>query len=413
VIPFDEARRFVLSACRPLPPVRAPLSIAHGRVLAADVRTDEAVPPFDNTGMDGFAVQAADTKGASPETPLALDVIGTIAAGAAPTLTVVGGQAARIMTGAPMPPGADAVVMVEHTTVTDDGRRVLVAEAVEPGTHVRIAGDDLAAGALVFERGDVVTAGHLGVLASVGLTGVPIVPQARVGVLSTGDELVAGGGALAPGQIRDSNRISLLALVDELGAEGVDLGLVRDDEVAIERAILSGVEQCDALLTSGGVSMGDYDYVKVVLDRIGEMRWMQVAIRPAKPLAFGTVTVGRRPVPVFGLPGNPVSSMVSFGLFARPGLRQMMGFAPDDLDLPRVDATAIEPLRRHPDGKVHFVRVVCSWDGADHGFRVRSAGGQGSHHLTGMAGANGLAVLDDGPGVEAGGRVPVLLLNSA
>jgi molybdenum cofactor synthesis domain-containing protein len=411
MIPFEEARRLVLSACRPLAPVRAPLSIAHGRVLATDVRTAEAVPPFDNTGMDGFAVRAEDTEGASPDTPIGLDVIGTIAAGVAPAMTVGAGQAARIMTGAPMPAGADAVVMVEHTTVSDEGKRVLVAEAVGPGTHVRSVGDDLQVGAPVFARGEVITAGHLGVLASIGVAGTSVVPQARVGVLSTGDELVAGGAALVPGQIRDSNRVALLALVEELGCEGVDLGLVRDDEVAIERAILGGAEQCDALLTSGGVSMGDYDYVKVVLDRIGEMRWMQVAIRPAKPLAFGTVAVGGRRVPVFGLPGNPVSSMVSFDLFARPGLRQMMGFGPDDLDLPRVEATATEPLRRHPDGKTHFVRVVCEWDSDDHGYRVRPAGGQGSHHLTAMAGANGLAVLADGPGVEAGATVPVLRLH--
>src|SRR5262249_35034740 len=160
-----------------------------------------------------------------------------------------------------------------------DGAQVLVGEDVPVGNHVRSAGDDLAAGAAVFSRGELVTAGHLGVLASIGRLGISVVPQARVGVLSTGDELVPGGGPLQPGQIRDSNRVALLALLDRLGCEGIDLGLVRDDETAIERALLAGAEQCDALLTSGGVSMGDYDYVKVVLDRIGEMRWMQVAIR--------------------------------------------------------------------------------------------------------------------------------------
>jgi molybdenum cofactor synthesis domain-containing protein len=411
MIPFDEARRFVLAACRPLAPVRVPLAIAHGRVLATDVVTDEAVPPFDNTGMDGFAVRSTDVVGASPETPVPLVVVGTLPAGTAPTTAVDEGQAIRIMTGAPMPPGADAVVMVEHTTTNADGSEVLVAEAVEPGTHVRSAGDDLQVGAQVFARGEVVTAGHLGVLASIGLTGVSVVPQVRVGVLSTGDELVDGGGALSPGEIRDSNRVALLALVDRLGGEAVDLGLVRDDETAIERAILGGAERCDALLTSGGVSMGDYDFVKIVLDRIGEMRWMQVAIRPAKPLAFGTVTVaGRAPVPVFGLPGNPVSSMVSFELFARPGLRQMMGHRATDLDLPQVEATALEPFRRQPDGKTHFVRVVCEWDPDTSTYRARSAGGQGSHQLTAMAGANGLAVLADGAGIDAGAALPVRLL---
>jgi molybdenum cofactor synthesis domain-containing protein len=389
------------------------LAIAHGRVLADDVVTAEAVPPFDNTGMDGFAVRAADTDGASVETPVPLAVVGTIAAGTAAAEALEPGQAMRIMTGAPMPDGADAVVMVEHTTTVDDGRGVLVAEDVPPGNHVRRAGDDLHVGATVFGRGEVVGAGHLGVLASIGLAGVPVVPQARVGVLSTGDELVPGGGPLAPGQIRDSNRIALLALLEQLGCEGVDLGLVRDDEASIDRALTAGAEQCDALLTSGGVSMGDFDYVKVVLDRIGEMRWMQIAIRPAKPLAFGTIIAsGPRPVPVFGLPGNPVSSMVSFALFARPGLRQMMGFTGADLDLPRVHATSAADLRRTPDGKIHFVRVVCTWDAAAQRYEARSAGGQGSHQLTAMAGANGLAVLEDGIGVAAGDPVPVLLLDA-
>jgi molybdopterin molybdotransferase len=411
MIPFEEARRFVLAACRPLSPVRVPLSIAFGRVLADRVVTTEAVPPFDNTGMDGFAVLATDTTDASPETPVSLAVVGTVAAGQAATVALEPGQAYRIMTGAPIPPGADSVVMVEHTSTIDGGGVVLVEESVAPGNHVRSAGDDLAVGREVFARGDVVTAGHLGVLASIGLAGISVVPQARVGVVSTGDELVSGGGPLRPGQIRDSNRLALLALLEQLGCEAVDLGLVRDDETAIERAIIDGTESCDALLTSGGVSMGDFDYVKVVLDRLGEMRWMQVAIRPAKPLAFGVVTAsGRRPVPVFGLPGNPVSSMVSFELFARPGLRQLMGFPAGDLDRTRIEATALEPFRRHRDGKIHFVRVVCSWAPTDARYEVRSAGAQGSHQLTAMAGANGLAVLTDGEGVDGGDRVPVMLL---
>jgi molybdopterin molybdotransferase len=240
---------------------------------------------------------------------------------------------------------------------------------------------------------------------------VLVVRRPRVGVLSTGDELVDGPVPLGPGQIRDSNRPTLCALVAQAGFEAVDLGTARDDESVIESALRDGVATCDALITSGGVSMGDLDYVKVVLDRIGDMRWMQISIKPAKPLAFGTVprpSGGEREerVPVFGLPGNPVSSAVSFELFARPGLRKMAGHS--SLVRPAVRVTAGEPLRRSHDGKTHFVLVAaviedCRWV-------VRSAGGQGSHQLAGLAAANALAVLPDGDGVDAGAEVEVLLL---
>jgi molybdenum cofactor synthesis domain-containing protein len=339
-------------------------------------------------------------------------VIGTIRAGMAPDLEPAPGEAVRIMTGAPVPAGADAIVMVEDSSGPDDDGVVALSTAVRPGDAVRPAGDDLRPGDEVYPAGDVLTAGHLGVLATFGFEQVQVIPPVRVGVLSTGDELVDGPQALAPGQIRDSNRRTLLALLAQSGAVAVDLGRAPDDEDAIESALRHGVETCDALLTSGGVSMGDYDYVKVVLDRIGDMRWMQVAIRPAKPLAFGTVDVGAgdaaRRVPVFGLPGNPVSSVVSFELFARPALRKMMGHRDDDLDRPRVRAVADEPLRRRPDGKIHFARVVArpGEDGREH---VRSAGGQGSHQLSALVGANALAVLPDGDGVDAGGDVEVLL----
>jgi molybdenum cofactor synthesis domain-containing protein len=245
------------------------------------------------------------------------------------------------------------------------------------------------------------------VLHTLGLAEVRVWRRPRVGVMSTGDELVADGAPLEAGQIRDSNRPTLMALVNEAGCEAIDLGLVRDDEAAIEAALRSGAEVCDAILTSGGVSMGDYDFVKAVLDRIGEMRWMQVAIRPAKPLAFGVVHDDERPVAVFGLPGNPVSSIVSFELFARPALRKMMGHA--ELDRPRMRAVAADPLRRHRDGKTHFARVVASHT-PDGTLVARSAGAQGSHHTAAMAAANALAVLPDGDGVEPGDFVEVFLL---
>jgi molybdenum cofactor synthesis domain-containing protein len=259
----------------------------------------------------------------------------------------------------------------------------------------------------VLTAGTVLRPAHLGVLSSIGVLAVPVVPRARVGVLSTGDELVEGGGPLRPGQIRESNRPMLLALVAEAGAEPVDLGLVPDDEATLTASIEAAAAGCDAVVTSGGVSMGDFDVVKAVLDRVGRMHWMQVAIKPAKPFAFGLLGTAEPGTPLFGLPGNPVSSMVSFELFARPALRRMMGHrAPGR---PEVLALADEGLRRRPDGKVHFTRVQGRFE-ADGRLHVRSTGAQGSHQLAATAAARALAVVPDGDGIPPGGEVRVLLL---
>ena len=400
MIPLDEARSYVLARIERLEPIDLAVDEALGLVLAEPVIATEQIPPFANSAMDGFALRAADSgEGAR------LRVVATIAAGATFDGEVGPGEAARIMTGAPMPAGADAVVMVEKTAV--EGDTVVIESAVPEGNHVRPAGDDMQPGDEVLAVGMEVTPAILGVLHTLGRREVRVRRRPRIGVMSTGDELVADGRPLEPGQIRDSNRPTLVALVNEVGCEAVDLGLFRDDEAAIEAALRSGAEVCDAILTSGGVSMGDYDYVKAVLDQLGEMRWMQVAIRPAKPLAFGIVHDDERPVAVFGLPGNPVSSIVSFELFARPALRHMMGHAV--LDRPRLRAVAGDPLRRRPDGKIHFARVVASHE-PDGSLVARSAGAQGSHHTAAMAAANALAVLPDGDGVEAGGVVEVFLL---
>ncbi|MDY7106592.1 MAG: molybdopterin molybdotransferase MoeA [Actinomycetota bacterium] len=403
MIPLAEARDRVLAGCRPLDPVTLPLADALGCVLVGDVESGELIPPFANTAMDGYALLAADTVGASADAPVELDVAGTVAAGAEPDVAVAPGVAVRIMTGAPLPPGADAIVMVELTEPLDGGARVRVNAQVPEGNHVRPAGDDVGVGDVVMRSGTTLSPAHLGVLASLGRLEVDVRSRPRVGVVSTGDELVEGPVPLRPGQIRDSNRLTLLALCRAAGFVPVDLGLVRDDRQLIEDALRVGVRTCDAVITSGGVSMGEFDYVKAVLDDIGDMSWMQVAIRPAKPLAFGLVD----DVPVFGLPGNPVSSMVSFELFARPGLRKMMGCT--QLDRRRLRAVAADGLARRPDGKIHFARVTLSADGADP--VVRSAGGQGSHQLRAMADADALAVVPDGDGVPAGGTVEVIPLD--
>ena len=402
MIPLEEARRYVLARVEALPAQRVALSQALGLVLAEPISSAEPIPAFANTAMDGYALRAADTLGA----PVELEVVGTIGAGDDGALHVGSGQAARIMTGAPMPPGADAVVKVELTRrATGSGDRVVVEASVEPDNHVRHPGEDIAAGEQVLEAGAVVTPGRLGLLAAVGAYEISAHVRPRVGVLSTGDELADAPGPLRRGQIRDTNRRALLGLVSEAGFEGVDLGIARDRPDDISGAFRAGAAECDAVLSSGGVSMGDFDYVKVVLDRIGDMRWMQIAIKPAKPFAFGIVDA----TPVFGLPGNPVSSMVSFELLAKPALRAMAGRGPDDLGPMLVKAVSDDQLRRGRDGKTHFVRVAAARDerGVLH---VTRSGGQGSHQLAAMARADALAVVPDGALAGVGDPVDVIIL---
>ena len=389
----------ILAAVPPAHAGMVALRDALGLVLAADIVAGEDVPPFANTAMAGYAVRAVDTFDA----PVRLRVVGDLPAGYAPTIPVGPGEAIRIMTGAPMPDGADAIVMVERTERDgDDG--VTIQVRAEHGDHVRAPGGDVHDGDDVFGPRTVLSPAHIGVLASLGFTDVPAYPRVRVGVISTGDELREGPGLLAPGQIRDSNRPMLLGLVEEAGAEAVDLGIGRDDEAAVTTMFHDAAASCDAIITSGGVSVGDYDVVKAVLGQLGALEWWQVAIKPAKPLAFGLIDG----TPIFGLPGNPVSSHVSFELFARPALRQMMGFADGDVGRPVVTAIASAAMPRRADGRLHLDRVRVHYDG-DHYVAVRS-GAQASNALAGMASANGLALLDDGPGPNAGEPIRVMLL---
>ncbi|MFZ4519467.1 MAG: gephyrin-like molybdotransferase Glp [Microthrixaceae bacterium] len=406
MIPLDDAWAHVREAVPPLPVATVPVADALGLVLAEPVVAATAVPPFDNSAVDGVAVRCADVAGPGAELP----VVGEVAAGSVAQRPLEPGCAVRIMTGAPVPEGADAVVMVEDTEVVraaDGAEVVRVAVVPEPRRHIRPAGDDIRPGDTVLEPRVLLGEAHLGLLATLGREQVDVVRRPVVGVLSTGDELVPPGRPLGPGQIHDSNRVTLLALCRAAGFEAVDLGLWGDDEAPLEEALRDAADRCDAVLTSGGVSMGDHDPVKAVLARIADMRWMQVAIRPAKPFAFGLLRSADRQVPVFGLPGNPVSSQVSFELFARPGIR-VMGRHPRP-HRRRVAARAGEDFGRRSDGKVHFVRVRLTQDD-DLAFVATSAGGQGSHQLSGMAAADGLAVLPDGDGAAMDDRLEVLLL---
>ena len=407
MIPESEAREHVLAHCSVLSPVRTPLAELTGLVLAEPVVAGEDVPPFVNSAVDGYAVRAAD----AADAPVELVVVGEVAAGASTEREVGPGEAIRIMTGAPMPAGADASVMVEDTERLDGGNRVRIGRSIEPGVAVRLAGDDVRAGTELFVPGTVITPAVAGVLASVNVRRAFAIPRPRVAVLSTGDELVDDGSPLQPGQIRESNKTMLIGLVAAAGCDTVDFGVVRDDEAALETVLREAARTCDAVVTSGGVSMGDYDVVKAVLSRIAEMRWMQIAIKPAKPFAFGLLATGAADggsIPVFGLPGNPVSSLVSFELFARPALRQMAGHKA--IDRPTLVAVAAAPLSRRPDGKTHYVRVRGEFAG-DGRYHVTSVGGQGSHQLAATATAQALAVLLDGDGVAAGGDVTAIVLS--
>lgn len=399
--PLEEVLAEVLSAVGPLEPVVVPIAEAVGSVLAEALVAPEDVPPFANTAMDGYAVRAADTTEATADRPVTLEVVGDLPAGHPPRAAVGPGQAVRIMTGAPIPDGADAIVPVERTERSTAGVRVL--GPASPRDHIRPAGGDVRRGETVFAPGEVLGPAAIGVLASLARATVRVHPRPRVAVISTGDELVEGGGPLAAGQIRDSNRPMLCELVREAGAVPIDLGIARDDEAALEARLLAAAAEHDAIVTSGGVSVGDYDVVKAVLSRIGVLRWSQIAVKPAKPFAFGVIGT----TPVFGLPGNPVSSHVSFELLARPALRRLAGH-PRPLRLP-VAAIAAAAFDRRADGKVHYDRVVVTVDG-DGRHHARRSGGQGSNVLSGMARANGLAVLPDGPGVPEGGVLQVLLL---
>jgi molybdopterin molybdotransferase len=404
MIPLHEAQEMVLAGCTPLTPVQVVYTEMTGRVLAQDVVATEDVPPFSNTAVDGYAVRATDAE----QVPVELRVVDTLAAGAEPKIAVNAGEAIRIMTGAPMPAGADAVVMVEDTQRVSE-THVLISRSAKVHDGVRDAGSDVHAGETVFVPGTVMNAAGVGVLASVNARTVRAFPRARVALLSTGDELVVDGSPLRIGQIRESNLTMLDSMIAATGCEVINLGVVRDDEVELERVFRDVVERCDAIVTSGGVSMGDFDVVKAVLSKIATMQWMQMAIKPAKPFAFGQLQASDgRTIPIFGLPGNPVSSLISYELLARPALRKMMGHT-EHLMRPAIHAVLDSPLKRKQDGKIHFMRVFGEFaeDGRLH---VRDSGPQGSHQLASTAMANGLAQVPDGNGLQAGEHVAVYLL---
>lgn len=392
----------ILDVVQPLAPLQLGLQDAHGCVLTEDVVAPMALPSFDNSSMDGYAVRADDVAGASPERPVVLPVTGDVAAGPASPLRVQPGVCVRIMTGAMMPAGADAVVPVEWT---DGGiSQVTITRPASVGAHVRTVGEDVAAGETVLESGTHLGAVQIGLAAAVGRSRVLVRPRPRVVVVSTGSELTEAGAPLSPGRIYDSNSLALTAAAVEAGAIAYRVGIVPDDPRQLAATLEDQLVRADVLVTSGGVSVGAYDVVKEVLSRLGTVEFDRVAMQPGMPQGFGTI--GPDSTPVFGLPGNPVSALVSFEAFVRPALRKMLGATP--IERPRVRAVATKALAS-PAGKRSFLRVHLEVKkGA---YVVTPVSGPGSHLLAGLSRANALAVVpEDVEKVPAGEPVDVLVL---
>ena len=419
MISVEEALAYVLKHFQPLEPERVPLLDALDRVLTEDIVSDMNVPPFNNSAMDGYAVIADDIVRVSREHPVTLRVIGEVAAGYTASRAVERGTAMRIMTGAPLPPGADTVVRFEETS---EGRErdaketrkdakgrdsVDILKAIPRGDNVRAAGEDIRVDEIVFPKGTTVRPGEIGVMASLGKKYVAVHRRPRVAILATGDELVAIDAPITPGKIRNSNEYSNAAAVLKAGGVPVQLGIARDNVADLTAKIRAGLDaDVDLFLTSAGVSVGDYDIVKDVLNAEGEMRFWQVKMKPGKPLAFGVLR-GKKPVPLLGLPGNPVSALMSFEVFARPAILTMLGRT--KFARPTVRAILQEEIKNDSQRR-NFIRVVVEKRGE--GYIARSTGEQGSGILTSVTRANGLLVVpEDVTLVRAGENVEIQLLD--
>ncbi len=414
MISVEQALEKILACVDVLEEEERPILDCLGQVLAEDVYSSIDVPPLDNTAMDGYAVRSRDTRNASKESPRFLSVIGMVAAGSISECEVKPGTAVRIMTGAPIPKGADSVVRFEDT---DEAQRQSSSDGIgilceaEVGLNIRRAGEDITKGSIVLSKGVVIRPSEVGVLASLGLSKVMVIRRPVVAILATGDELVDINQPLPLGKIYNSNTYSVAALVLRYGGIPRILGIALDSEDSLVARLRQGLD-ADMLITTGGVSAGDYDVVKDILAKEGEIAFWTVRMKPGKPLAFGTIrgvskTGIVKNVPHLGLPGNPVSSMVTFELFVRPAILKMMGKR--NLAKPTIEAV-IEDSVVNSDGRRILARaVVRERDGK---YFARLTGPQGSGILTSMSLANGLVIIpEDKEGVEAGDVVQVMMLD--
>lgn len=380
----DEALRLILENARPLAQESVPLAQSLGRVLGEDVRASEDLPPFDNSAMDGFAVRAQDCLAASAETPVTLRVLETVRAGALAGSTIKPGEAMKIMTGAPLPPGADAVVQKEIADGAAAGK-VRIFRASEAGDHVRRHGEDISAGSLLLRKGARIRPCEIALLAAQGRLRLSVVRRPVVSILTTGDELAEAAAVLAPGKIRDSNGPALAAGVSRWGAVALPQGIVEDEPAALKAALQHSLGACDVLLVSGGVSVGDFDYTKAVLEDLGlKLIFWKVAIKPGKPLLFGLCDQRL----VFGLPGNPVSALVCLEEFVRPALEKLQGHAPG---YPSYHLSGAA-LNDYPTPKDRQQYLFCRAEREGGGYRLEIIRPQGSAMLGMACRANALAL---------------------
>ncbi|MDY7079119.1 MAG: molybdopterin molybdotransferase MoeA [Chloroflexota bacterium] len=406
VLSVEEALERILATVRVLEPEHVSLLEASGRVLAEAVTADRDIPPLTNSAMDGYAVRGADLV----QVPARLRVVGEVAAGHVSLIQVEHGTAVRIMTGAPVPTGADTVVRFEDTRLStssehgSDGAWVEILQAPLTGANVRPAGEDVRAGQVVLQPGQVLRPQEIGMLAAVGRTEVMVVRRPRVAILATGDEVVPSDQTPGPGQIRDANSYTVAAQVQRYGGLPLLLGVARDQEALVRQGMRDALaRQADLIITSGGVSVGDFDLVKQVLAAEGEMHFWSLNIKPGRPLAFGVVDS----VPLLGLPGNPVAAMISTELFGRPALLKMQGFA--DWSRPTVQARLTQPVARKDDRR-HYLRVCLRK--TDVGYEAKLTGGQGSGILNSLVQADGLAVIPEKVDhLPTGAEVEVILLD--
>ena len=412
MLSVDEALARILNEFRTLPAEEVDVAGALGRVLAQDVRAELNLPPFANSSMDGYAVKAADVAAASADQPIALQVVADIPAGSGTPVAIESGQAARIMTGAPVPTGANAVVPVENTDDTPRGlqsadqlaaappAQIRIFQTVRPGDYVRPVGEDIQAGQVVLRAGRVLRPADLGAIVGLGLSRVQVVRRPVVAVLSTGDELLEMGVPLAPGKIRDTNGYTIPALVEQLDATPIRLGIARDNVEDVKAHLTRAVDLgADLILSSAGVSVGAFDVVKTVIESLGAIGFWKVNMRPGKPLAFGNV----QGVPLMGLPGNPVSAMVSFDVFARPAILKMAG---RNWQTDLAEAELAEPMTS--DGRRTYLRVTL--ERVNGHLVARSTGTQSSGALSSLVLADGLLIIPEGvTEILAGTRLPVQL----
>ncbi len=402
-LPVEQAQAIIAAFVTPVQAIeQVALRSALGRILAADIISPINVPAHDNSAMDGYALRSGDLRADRPTT---LAVAGTALAGDTATLPVAPGECLRVMTGAVMPEGCDTVIPQELTQAAGDGSIVFEAGLVRAGDNRRFAGEDLQAGTPALPAGLRIRPADLGLLASLGIAEVPVRRRLRVAFFSTGNELRSIGQPLDAGCVYDSNRYTLFGMLSRLGCELIDMGVVRDDPASLEAALRSACEAADAVITSGGVSVGAADYTKQIMATLGDVGFWKIGMRPGRPMAFGRISSNGKSAYLFGLPGNPVAVMVTFYFMARGGLLRMMGAA--DAPLPLLQVRAQVPIRKKP-GRTEYQRGIVSYDAAGLP-QVRITGAQGSGILRSMSEANCMVVLAEAQGnVAVGDLVGVM-----